>query len=107
MYQPSKKEIKILNYLYKIKDRYEGRKYDTRENIKTNLSLKEEDLGDMQGSNFLYFAQNMKQSLICITREGNLFVENYPYEKKKEFFYWVLVISSIITVLITIYTFFK
>ena len=95
---PSKKEIKVLKYLYKAKDRYDvGMKGDKKDSIKTELFLNDDDLSDMHGSELLYFSSNpIVNPIICITNRGNVFIENYRYGQIKEFFYWIFGISSVV-----------
>ena len=94
---PSKKEIQLLQYLYKANNRYDnGMKGDIQKNIKTNLALSENDISDMHGSEFLYFNQFPNEPAICITNQGNKFVENYFYKRIKGLFYWIFGLSSIV-----------
>ena len=113
-YTPSKKEIKVLQYLHGVESRYDGRKGEKRATIKADLNLSEGDIGDLQGSDFLHFTnkiiqhptEHVNEIIICITNQGNTFVENYCYYKTKEFFYWIFGLSSIVAAVFAVWAVF-
>lgn len=93
---PNKKEIKVLKYLWKVKSRFDNNKRgDTEANIKANLGITDEDIGDMHYSKFLQFSSFNDEPIICITHEGSTLVENYRYEKIKDFSYLIFGIAAI------------
>lgn len=113
---PNKKEIKVLQYLNGVSSRYDNnKKGDTEANIKTNLHISNDDIGDMHYSEFLQFSskiidyerengriEHINENIIVITHEGSVFIENYHYERIKEFFYWVFGIAAIIAAIFAI-----
>ena len=113
---PNKKEIKVLQYLNKVNSRYDNNKRgDTETNIKANLHISDDDIGDMHYSEFLEFSskiidykrenghiEHINENVIIITHEGSIFIENYCYQSIKELFYWIFGVAAIIAAIFAI-----
>ena len=105
---PNKKEIKVLKYLCKVSSRFDNnKKGDTEANIKANLGITEDDIGDMHYSKNLQFSSFKNEPIICITHDGSTLVENYQYEKIKSFSYWIFGIAAIVAAVFSAWAVFK